>query len=106
MRLTRFFLPVLRETPEEAQETLAFVRELKLANVTLVVQDWGGLLGLTLPMALPGVVRRLIVMNTALGTGDMPLGKGFIEWRAFSNSKPDMDIAALMRAALRTLSRS
>lgn len=83
---------------------LAFVRALKLANVTLVVQDWGGLLGLTLPMALPGVVKRLIVMNTALGTGDVPLGKGFIEWRAFSNSKPDMDIAALMRRAVPSLS--
>ena len=72
------------------------VRALDLANVTLVVQDWGGILGLTLPLALEGVVRRLIVMNTALGTGDVPLGKGFTDWRAFSNSKPDMDIAALM----------
>lgn len=75
---------------------IAFVRSLGLSNVTLVVQDWGGLLGLTLPIALPGVVRRLIVMNTALGTGDVPLGKGFTDWRAFSNSRPDMDIAMLM----------
>jgi len=79
---------------------LAFVRELKLANLTLVVQDWGGLLGLTLPMALPGVVRRLLVMNTALGTGDVPLGKGFTDWRAFSNSQPDMDIGKLMQRAV------
>jgi haloalkane dehalogenase len=75
---------------------LAFVRSLALTNVTLVVQDWGGLLGLTLPMELNGMVRRLIVMNTALGTGDIPLGKGFTDWRAYSNSQPDMDIAALM----------
>ena len=79
---------------------LALVRALQLRNVTLVVQDWGGLLGLTLPMALPGVVRRLVVMNTALGTGDVPLGKGFTDWRAYSNSQPDMDIAALMRRAV------
>ena len=83
---------------------LEFVGALGLKNVTLVVQDWGGLLGLTLPMALPGVFRRLIVMNTALGTGDVPLGKGFVEWRAFSNSRPDMDIAALMRRSLPALS--
>jgi pimeloyl-ACP methyl ester carboxylesterase len=73
-----------------------FVRALNLSNVTLVVQDWGGILGLTLPLALEGVVRRLVVMNTALGTGDIPLGKGFTDWRAYSNSKPDLDIAALM----------
>ncbi len=80
-----------------------FVQEMNLRNVTLVVQDWGGLLGLTLPMTMPDVFKRLIVMNTALGTGDGPLGEGFIAWRAFSNSKPDMDIAALMRRSVVTL---
>jgi haloalkane dehalogenase len=83
---------------------LALVQALGLANITLVVQDWGGLLGLTLPMALPGRVRRLVVMNTALGTGDAPLTQGFLDWRAFSNSRPDMDIAALMRRAVPALS--
>ncbi|MCM5569454.1 haloalkane dehalogenase [Burkholderiaceae bacterium FT117] len=83
---------------------LAFVRGLGLSNVTLVVQDWGGLLGLTLPMALPGVIRRLVVMNTMLGTGDLPLGQGFLDWRAFSNSRPDMDVAALMARSTPVLS--
>ncbi len=81
-----------------------FVRALALRNVTLVVQDWGGLLGLTLPMDMPGVFSRLIVMNTALGTGDSPLGEGFLAWRSFSNSKPDMDVAALMRRSVPALS--
>ena len=79
---------------------LGFVHALQLRNVTLVVQDWGGLLGLTLPMALPDVFKRLIVMNTGLGAGDIPLGKGFTDWRAFSNSKPDMDIASLMQRSI------
>ncbi|MBI2731854.1 MAG: alpha/beta fold hydrolase [Aquabacterium sp.] len=83
---------------------LGFVKALALRNVTLVVQDWGGVLGLTLPMDLPGVVQRLIVMNTGLGTGDIPLGKGFIEWRNYANSQPDMDIAALMRRSTPSLS--
>lgn len=81
-----------------------FVRALKLRNVTLVVQDWGGILGLTLPMDMPEVFSRLIVMNTALGTGDGPLGEGFLAWRAYSNSKPDLDIAALMRRSVPALS--
>lgn len=83
---------------------LAFVDALALKNVTLVVQDWGGLLGLTLPMARPGVFTRLLVMNTALGTGDAPLSKGFVEWRAFSNSRPDMDVSALMARSTPILS--
>ena len=65
-------------------------------KLTLVVQDWGGQLGLTLPMELSGQVTHLLVMNTGLGTGDVPLGKGFEDWRAYSNSRPDMNIAALM----------
>ncbi len=81
-----------------------FVRALELRNVTLVVQDWGGLLGLTLPMDMLGVFSRLIVMNTALGTGDSPLGKGFLACRAFSNSMPDMDVEALMRRSVPALS--
>ena len=83
---------------------IEFVREMRLRNVTLVVQDWGGILGLTLPMDMPGVFSRVIVMNTALGTGDVPLGDGFIAWRAYANSKPDMDIASLMRRSVPALS--
>jgi pimeloyl-ACP methyl ester carboxylesterase len=78
---------------------LAFARALDLKNITLVVQDWGGLLGLTLPMETPERFTRLIVMNTALPTGEVPLPKGFLDWRAFSNSQPDMAIGKLMSRA-------
>ena len=77
----------------------AFVGRLDLAGITLVCQDWGGILGLTLPMDMPDRFARLLVMNTALGTGDVPLGKGFLDWRAWSNKNPDMDIARLMKRA-------
>ena len=76
---------------------IALIEALGLERMTLVCQDWGGLIGLTLPMDMTGRFERLLVMNTALGTGDVPLGEGFLAWRAFSNSKPDMDIAALMK---------
>lgn len=82
----------------------AFVERLDLANITLVCQDWGGILGLTLPMEMPTRFTRLLVMNTALGTGDVPLGKGFLDWRAWSNKNPDMDIAKLMKRAAPKLS--
>jgi tRNA(adenine34) deaminase len=49
---------------------LELVERLDLRNVVLVVQDWGGLLGLTLPMAAPQRYRGLLVMNTTLATGD------------------------------------
>ena len=83
---------------------VALIEALDLSRVTLVCQDWGGLIGLTIPMEMPGRFERLLVMNTALGTGDVPLGEGFLAWRAFANSKPDMDIAALMKRAVPSLS--
>lgn len=75
---------------------IALVERLDLADITLVCQDWGGLLGLTLPLDLAQRFTRLLVMNTALGTGDMPLTEGFVAWRAWNNRNPDMDIARLM----------
>jgi len=78
---------------------LGLVAALDLKNIVLVVQDWGGLIGLTLPLAAPERYAALLVMNTTLATGDAPLSKGFLDWRAFSNSRPDMDIAALMQRA-------
>jgi pimeloyl-ACP methyl ester carboxylesterase len=71
---------------------LAFVRALDLVNITLVVHDWGGILGLTLPMEMPERFTRLIVMNTFLPTGEVPLGQAFIDWRAYTNTHPDMRI--------------
>jgi haloalkane dehalogenase len=99
---------------EEATYTFAFHREslialieaLNLRRTTLVCQDWGGLIGLTLPMDMSDRFERLLVMNTALGTGDVPLGEGFLAWRAFSNSKPDMDVAALMKRAAPSMSEA
>ena len=47
---------------------------------------------------------RAIVMNTALPTGDLPLGKGFLGWRAYANSQPDMAIGKLLARACPHLS--
>jgi pimeloyl-ACP methyl ester carboxylesterase len=79
---------------------LRFIERLDLSRVTLVVQDWGGLLGLTLPMEYPERIDRLIVMNTGLGVGQSP-GPGFDAWKAFVAAKPDFDIAELMKRSVR-----
>ena len=78
---------------------LALIDQLDLTNITLVCQDWGGLLGLTLPMDRPERFSRLIVMNTALATGEGIPTEGFKMWQAFNRSQPDLDVAALMKQA-------
>jgi haloalkane dehalogenase/tRNA(adenine34) deaminase len=86
------------------QSLIELIEALDLRHIALVVQDWGGLIGLTLPMAMPERFEALLVMNTMLGTGDEPLGQGFLDWRAFSNRSPDMDVARLMKRSCPHLS--
>ena len=73
------------------------ITQRQLTNITLVCQDWGGLLGLTLPHEMPERFSRLLVMNTSLGTGDVPLPPGFVAWRDFVRDNPDFSIVSLMR---------
>lgn len=74
---------------------LELVERLDLRRTALVVQDWGGLLGLTLPMAAPDRYRALLVMNTVLATAEAPLPAGFLQWRAMCAGKPDFSISRL-----------
>lgn len=78
------------------QVLLELIERLDLHNVVLVVQDWGGLLGLTLPMAAPARYTGLLAMNTLLATGDAPLPPGFVDWRAWCAKHPAFDIARLL----------
>ena len=104
---------------------LAFVEELDLQNVMLVVQDWGGIFGLTLPLVydapktpaasaphggVPALGRpvgkpqrytRLLVMNTTLATGT--LTEGFRQWRTYSNSQPDLPVGKLLARGKRDM---
>ena len=74
---------------------LGFIERLDLRNLLLVCQDWGGLLGLTLPQQMPERFTRLLVMNTGLGTGQ--LTEGFRQWRAYSNSQTDLPVGKLIQ---------
>ena len=77
------------------QVLLELVERLDLQRVVLVVQDWGGILGLTLPMAAPPRYQGLLVMNTLLATGEQPLSEGFLAWRQMCADKPDYDVGRL-----------
>lgn len=83
---------------------IALIEALDLRRITLVCQDWGGLLGLTIPHVMADRFDRLIVMNTSFATGERPLGGGFEAWKAYNRSQPDMDVAALFARGTPVLS--
>ncbi len=73
-----------------------FIQNLDLNNIILVCQDWGGLIGLTLPVEMPTRFSKLILMNSALGTGEGVPSPGFKAFRDWVNKTPDMDVGRLM----------
>ncbi|HEY9208485.1 MAG TPA: haloalkane dehalogenase, partial [Acidovorax sp.] len=78
------------------QVLLELIDRLDLHNIVLVVQGGGGMLGLTLPMAMPGRFAGLLAMNTWLATGDAPLPPGLVQWRALCAQKPLFGVGRLL----------
>ena len=74
---------------------LRLIERLDLRRITLVVQDWGGILGLTLPMEMRDRFARLIVMNTALPVGGA-ISPGFAAWKSFASQFHDIPVSGLI----------
>ncbi len=77
-----------------------FLDALDLTAITLVCQDWGGLIGLRVAAELPDRFARLVIMNTGLPTGDEPMTEGFLRWREFARSQPDLPVGFIMQRTL------
>lgn len=93
-------------TFEMHRSTLSdFVSLMKLDMITLVVQDWGGLLGLTVASQIPDRFARLVIMNTFLPTGEEDLGEAFSQWRGFVERAPNMQMGRVIGAGLKQMER-
>jgi haloalkane dehalogenase len=70
----------------------AWLEALDLRDVTLIAQDWGGLIGLRLLAEHPDRFARFSIANTGLPTGDGQPSDAFLAWRRFSQEDPTFDI--------------
>jgi len=68
-----------------------------LTGLTLVGQDWGGLIGLRLVAEHPDRFRRVVAANTGLPTGDMDMGEAFMAWQKFSQEVPELPVGRIVR---------
>jgi len=73
---------------------------LDLSEATVVVQDWGGPIGLRWAVENAQRVARLVVMNTGLFTGRV--SKGFLAWRDFAERNPDLPVGFVVQGATST----
>lgn len=82
--------------------TWAAIDQLGLQQITLVCQDWGGLLGLRFVAEHGERFARVVAANTGLPTGDQPMGRGFDAWQRFSQRAGPMAIGAIIQTGCRT----
>lgn len=76
--------------------TWAAVEAIGLTDITLVCQDWGGLIGLRLVGEHPDRFARVVAANTFLPTGDQHPGDAFLAWQRFSQETPDFPVGRII----------
>ncbi len=74
-----------------------FFQALDLTDVTLVCQDWGGLIGLRVAAENPSRFARIVAANTFLPTGDRKTPEAFFQWREYSQSVPEFHVGGILR---------
>lgn len=81
------------------QSLLGLLDALDLQNITLVCQDWGGLLGLTLAAHEKDRFSRIVIMNTGLPNGDDKMPEGFEQWREMSEKLVEANVGSILQMA-------
>jgi haloalkane dehalogenase len=76
---------------------ISLIKTLDLKDITIVVQDWGGLTGLRVVSLIPERFARLVIMNTGLPTGEGPMPEAFMNWRKFVIANPDLPVGKIVR---------
>lgn len=77
--------------------TRGVIEQLDLRGITLVCQDWGGLIGLRLAAEHDDRFARIVTANTFLPTGDTPSGDAFLAWRKFSQETPEFPVGRIVQ---------
>jgi haloalkane dehalogenase len=75
---------------------------LGLHGMTLVGQDWGGLIGLRLVAEHPDRFARVVASNTGLPTGDQPMPDVWLRFRELVRTKPDLSVSRLVQSGCQT----
>jgi haloalkane dehalogenase len=74
---------------------------LDLRGVTLVGQDWGGLIGLRLAAEHPDRFARIVAANTGLPTGDVNMPEIWHRFRTAVQTAPTLDIGRFVQSGCR-----
>ena len=82
------------------EQVTGLLEQVDVRGATVVVQDWGGPVGLRWAMENADRVARIVILNTGLFTGRV--SKGFMAWREFVERTPDLPIGFIVQGATTT----
>ena len=74
-----------------------WMKDLKLNNITLFGQDWGGLIGLRLVAENEDMFKNVVISNTALPTGDISAGKAFEDWKNYAQTVENFHAGGIIK---------
>jgi haloalkane dehalogenase len=77
--------------------TAALLSELDLRDVTAVVHDWGGPIGLRIAVENPDRISRLVIMDTGPFTGHQKMSDAWLAFRDFVAREADVPVGFLVR---------
>jgi haloalkane dehalogenase len=75
---------------------MGFIKTMDLKQVTIVVQNWGGLIGLAAVAHMPERFARLVIMNTGLPTGNRKPNEALLAWLSYVETHPDLQVGQTM----------
>jgi len=79
-----------------------FIEQLHLTNITLICQDWGGLLGLPYATKNQDRFTRLVPMNTVLVDGTQQLPDEWWRFREFVDEHDDFSVSRFIQEGTNT----
>ena len=90
--------PAWQSLERHVELTGSLLEDLDLHDVTVVVHDWGGPIGLTLALAYPDRISRIVILNTVIDSREVWINEAWVRIRDWIASTEDLAIGELVRA--------
>jgi haloalkane dehalogenase len=85
---------------KHCESVVQLIEALDLRDITIVVQDWGGPIGLRVAVENEARFARLVILNTGIfRPGPRWPNPGFLAWREFAEKNPDLPIGSIIQGA-------
>ena len=91
--------PAWQTLERHVKLTSSLLEDLDLRDATVVCHDWGGPIGLTLALAHPDRISRIVILDTVIDPREPWISEAWIRFREFIEQTDDLPVGELMRGA-------